>query len=140
MYEENAYCNKCGRPIQFLRMKSGKLMPVDGFSFQIVPGDKGGIYFKEDGSSVRGTVVSTPGPNSVKAWQSHFATCPEGENAHRQAEKAAEKHEAETRSARERLEKEIAEAEAKAARRAEKERKEAAQRAFEKQQLSFFAL
>ena len=140
MYEENAYCKKCGRPIQFLRMKSGKLMPVDGFSFQIVPSDKGGIYFRAGGSSVRGVEVSPHGPNSVKAWQSHFVTCPEGDNAHRQAEKAAEKHAAETRAARERLEKEIAEAEAKAARRAEKERKEAAQRAFEKQQLSFFAL
>ena len=138
MYGDPAYCKKCGRPIQFIRMKSGKLMPVDGFSFQIVPSDKGGIYFKEDGSSVRGVVVSTPGPNSVKAWQSHFVTCPEGDNAHRQAEKAAEKHEAETRSARERLEKEIAEAEAMAARRAEKERKEAAQREFRDAQTSLF--
>lgn len=136
MYDENAYCKKCGRPIQFFRMKSGKLMPVDGFPFDIVPSDQGGIYFKVDGSSVRGVAVSSPGPNSVKAWQSHFVTCPEGEHMRQRADRKRER----TQQAHERLEKEIAEAEAKAARKAEKERREAAQHAFEDQQLSIFAM
>lgn len=137
MYEETAYCRKCGRMIRFLRTKKGKLAPVDSFSLNVVPKAEGGIFFREDGSTVRGVVVSAEGPNSVRAWQSHFVTCPEGE-AFKNRQRQETWKDKQSKLAHERLEKEIAEAEAKAARRAERERKEAAQREIEDAQISLF--
>lgn len=47
-------CNKCSNPIEFVKMKSGKLMPVDPLKLKIVTTD--------------GTVVT--------GQESHFSTCP----------------------------------------------------------------
>jgi len=136
MYGEPAYCKKCGRPISFIQTKRGKMMPVDGFSLQVIPDKDGSLYINEDGEMIRGRVVGMAGPATVKVWQSHFATCPElNKGKPRKTETWREKQ---SRLAHERLEKEIAEAEAKAARREEKERKEEARRTFEELQLSFF--
>lgn len=137
MLGEAVRCRECGQYISFIRTKRGKLAPVDGFSYNIVPSERGGIYFLENGETVRGVKVSTPGPNSVRAWQHHAITC-----AAREAEKNAKAaegwNETQARLAREREEKKNAEAATAAARRAEKIRKEESARAFEDQQLSFF--
>ena len=138
MYGDPSYCNKCGRPISFIQTKRGKMMPVDGFSLQIIPDKEGPLYINESGEMIRGRVVGMEGPATVKVWQSHFATCPVlNKDRPRKTETWREKQ---SRLAHERLEKEIAEAEAKAARREEKQKKEATRRAFEEQQLSFFGM
>lgn len=136
MYDEQAYCRKCGRPIRFIRTKRGKLAPVDGFSFQIVPRGDGAVWFTEDGATVRGTAVGAAGPNTVRAWQSHFVTCPEGE-AFRNRKRAEGWNETQARIAREREEKKAAEDAEKAARREERQRKEAMRRENEEAQMGF---
>ncbi len=136
MYGEPAYCNKCGRPISFIRTKRGKQMPVDGFSLNLVPGNEGALYINADGEMVRGQVVSSQGPRTVKVWQSHFATCPE--LVKDRPKKTESWNETQSRLVRERVEKERAEAAAKAARRAEKERKEAEAREAADAQYSMF--
>ena len=136
MYGDPPVCRYCGTPIQFIRTKKGNLMPVDGFSFNVVERDKGDNFIKEDGSMVRGVVVDVKGPATVKAWRPHFGTCPV-RNKDRNR-KAQSRKEAQEKQIRERIEKERAEAEAKAARREEKKRKEAEAREAADAQYSFF--
>lgn len=136
MYGDPAYCKKCGQPITFIQTKRGKMMPVDGFSLQVIPDKEGPLYINADGEMIRGREVGMAGPATVKVWQSHFVTCPE--LAKERPKKGESWREKQSRLAHERLEKEIAEAEAKAARRAERERKEAAEREFADAQTSLF--
>lgn len=137
MLGEAARCRECGQYISFIRTKKGKLMPVDGFSLQIVPADKGERFINEAGEMIRGTPVNVAGPRTVRVWRPHFGSCAAREKEKNRA--AAEGwNQTQERLARERQEMKDAEAAAAAARRAEKERKEAAARAFEDQQLSFF--
>ena len=134
---ETTYCRKCGRMIRFIRTKRGKLMPVDSFSFNVVPREHGGLYFTEDGGTIRGATVSQPGPMTVKAWQSHFGTCPElQKEKNRQA--GENWNETQERLAKEAREKRDAEAAEAAARREEKERRERAIREFEDSQYNMF--
>jgi len=139
MYDETAYCRKCGRPIRFLRTKKGKLMPVDGFSFNIVPRENGTAYFNEAGERVVGMAVSGPGPNTVKAWMCHFVTCPEGE-FFKNRKREESWNEMQARKVREQIEKEAAEAAEKEARRRERMEREEKQREFEEAQYSFSEL
>ena len=111
-------------------------MPVDGFSLQVVPRADGAVYIDADGETVRGRVVSSAGPNTVKVWQNHFVTCPE--LVKERPKKTESWNETQSRLVRERVEKERAEAAAKAARRAEKERKEAEAREAADAQYSMF--
>ena len=137
MYEENAYCRKCGRPIRFLRTKKGKLMPVDGFSFNVVPKEGGTAYFNEAGERIVGAAVDKPGPNTVKAWMCHFVTCPEGE-AFKNRKREESWNEMQARKIRERIEKEKTEADEKAARQEAKKRREEHQREWDAAQTSLF--
>ena len=111
-------------------------MPVDSFSFNIVPRERGGLYFTEDGGTVRGVAVQTPGPETVQAWQSHFGTCPELQ--WEKDRKAGEDwNETQERIEREKKEKiEAAEAE-KEARKRERMEREEKQREFEEAQMGF---
>ena len=137
MYGDPPTCRKCGLPIQFITTKRGKKMPVDGFSVQVVKRDKGGLFITEDGEMIRGMVVDTAGPESVKAWVPHFGSCPESEERkNRQA--AKNWREEQDRAVQERIEKMNAEREEKLRRQAEKQRKEAEAREAADAQYSLF--
>lgn len=68
-------CRKCGARILFVRMKSGKSMPVNPHF----------VNFREDGGRDRivlangevtsGTIITDPGEASGFGYISHFATC-----------------------------------------------------------------
>lgn len=68
-------CRKCGAEIEFVRMKSGKHMPVD-------PGKKpvrlGGseIYITPDGETLRGHKPLAGEPTDDYLYTPHWATCP----------------------------------------------------------------
>ena len=122
MYGEPPKCRKCGKVIQFLTTRNGKKMPVDGFSVIVAPGTAGALFFLPDGSTVRGRETDTAGPKTVRAYRSHFATCPYADELRKPKDG---QREAERAKIRERIEKERAEEEARRIRRETKAREEA---------------
>lgn len=114
MYEPPK-CRKCGKVIAFLPMRSGKQMPVDGFSIWIQPWTRGSVFYTEKGEAIRGTKCEKGDKNAVKAYQSHFATCSAADEIRRTKTKSA-RHE----SVRRIVEREKAEAAARELRREEK--------------------
>lgn len=84
MYRENiCQCRSCGQRIRFIRMKSGKSMPVNErfVNYKLAPEGKDRVV------TPNGEVVSyIVGVNVMEAdgygYVSHFATCPSA-NQHR---------------------------------------------------------
>ena len=83
-------CRSCGAEIIWIKMASGKNMPVDAkpisYSENLHPSAKGKdilTLVTEHGSIVR--TVFDPGGDKV-GYTSHFATCPNA-NQHRKREK-----------------------------------------------------
>lgn len=78
MYGENiGVCKSCGRRIRFIRMKSGKSMPVNEsfVNYKLADGGKDRVVTPD------GDVVSCISGVSAKdadgyGYMSHFATCP----------------------------------------------------------------
>lgn len=72
-----ATCKSCGAEIRWIKMASGKVMPVNAepVAFSVIPpGVKGAqTYVLEDGRVSRGVI--DPGGDKV-GYISHFATCP----------------------------------------------------------------
>lgn len=81
MYDNNiGKCKSCGQRIMFVRMKSGKLMPVNELLINYKLDDKG----KDKIVTSKGDVVSCiSGVNADAAdgygYISHFATCTNGQ-------------------------------------------------------------
>ena len=138
MSGDSAVCRRCGRAIRFNRTQRGRLMPVDDTAFLVVPTDAGELFFREDGSVVRGSPVTVSGPRTISAWKSHFATCPEIK-ADRSRSKGEDWNAAQDRLKAEQAARAAAEAAAKAARREEAQRREAAEREFQDSQYSLFS-
>ena len=92
-YQEVTRCGKCGAPIRYIRMKrSGKWMPVDAKPVEVIPCiglDKGGYtYVTLDGEAIRARKkreesLFYDGVDSIAAYVSHFATCPEADKCRR---------------------------------------------------------
>lgn len=135
MYGEPPKCRRCGAVIRFLRTKNGKQMPVDGFSVHVAPSEDGGLFFLPDGSTIRGRETDTAGPKTVKAYRSHFATCPYGDELRKPKEG---QRDAERAKLRARIERERAEAAEREARRKERERREAERKSAQEAQVSLF--
>ena len=68
------HCSKCGARIMFLRMTSGKKMPVDTNFVNYTAGGKDRIVLT-NGKVVAGTVVNDPQKADGFGYISHFATC-----------------------------------------------------------------
>ena len=89
-YQEVTHCGKCGAPIRYIRMKrSGKWMPVNAKPVEVTPCigmDKGGhTYVTLEGEAIRarknrGENLFYDGVDSIAAYESHFATCPEADS------------------------------------------------------------
>lgn len=70
-------CRGCGAEISWIRMKSGKMIPVDPSPTFIVDGTGTDVVVTSDGIIANG--IPCPGePPAGKrlGWVSHFATCP----------------------------------------------------------------
>ncbi len=88
-YQEITHCGKCGAPIRYIRMKrSGKWMPVNAMPVEVIPCiglDKGGHTFVTlEGEAIRARKkreenLFYDGVDSIAAYESHFATCPEAD-------------------------------------------------------------
>lgn len=92
-YQEITHCGKCGAPIRYIRMKrSGKWMPVNAMPVEVIPCiglDKGGHTFVTlTGEAIRARKkreenLFYDGVDTIAAFESHFATCPEGDTFRR---------------------------------------------------------
>lgn len=67
-------CKKCGKRIMFVRMKSGKSMPVDPQFLNYRSGGKERIV-TPGGEVVAGTITDDPANCDGYGYISHFATC-----------------------------------------------------------------
>lgn len=84
-------CRSCGAPIGFVRLESGKHMPVDPelvktFAVPYIGTGPVRVLVTERGQVRRWTEVSltAPGAEAVSGFESHFGSCPHAK-AHRQA-------------------------------------------------------
>lgn len=77
-----SYCRSCGAEIRWIKMRSGKNMPVDAAKRTIKKDGGHEVLVTEDGELIRGTFASLEeGANGV-GYISHFSTCPNA-NQHR---------------------------------------------------------
>lgn len=73
-----AKCKGCGEEIKFIRMSSGRVIPVNPSPVYIVEGSGREIVVTQDGTIANG-ILSPDGrvpPGKRAGWVSHFATCP----------------------------------------------------------------
>ena len=92
-YQEITHCGKCGAAIRYIRMKrSGRWMPVNAMPVEVIPCiglDKGGYTFVTlEGETIRARKkreenLFYDGVDTIAAYESHFATCPEAEHFRR---------------------------------------------------------
>lgn len=68
-------CRECGRMIIFLDAPGG-VMPCNSFSLQVIPDKYGRMFYLGDGKIVRGRLPKEGEGGTVKAWESHYAACP----------------------------------------------------------------
>ena len=71
-----ARCKACGAEIKWIKMKSGKSMPVDSDAILFDPWSenaKPDTFITVDGEIVKG--IPTPPVNTV-GYKPHWATCP----------------------------------------------------------------
>ena len=75
-YQNNfSQCKRCGARIIFVKMKSGKTMPVNpNFVNYRKDGGKDRIVLA-NGEVMAGTIVTDPGDADGYGYTSHFATC-----------------------------------------------------------------
>lgn len=71
---QTGQCKKCGKRIMFIRMESGKMMPVDMNILNYKTGGKEKIVLPS-GKVVSGTITSDPASCDGFGYMSHFATC-----------------------------------------------------------------
>ena len=77
-----SYCRSCGAPIVWIRMKSGKMMPVDAAEkhYWNDPQGKDSVVL-ESGEVIRCSLKGE-GEAAGRGFVSHFSTCPNA-NKHR---------------------------------------------------------
>lgn len=71
-----AYCNDCGRMIQFVLTKKNRWMPINCESIAMRPDKDGKLYYKGDRRPVFGRKCDPDDPEAIKAFEPHFYTCP----------------------------------------------------------------
>ena len=76
-------CRSCGAEIKWVRMKSGKAMPVDPCCRSIITAENGeAVIVTDDGEVVKGCFASFSQGANKTGYVSHFSTCPYA-NEHR---------------------------------------------------------
>ena len=77
MRENIGICRSCGKRIRFIKMQSGKSMPVDDclVTYKVEAGGKDKIV-TQSGTVVSGIIGVGLGMADGVGYISHFATCP----------------------------------------------------------------
>jgi len=69
-------CDACGKYIEFVRMKSGRCMPVDGYTVRFVADPDGQeTFITPFGETYRGYRVAHDNPVGEVGFIPHWATC-----------------------------------------------------------------
>ena len=67
-------CRACGAALRFIKMTTGKTMPVDAAAVRYIPDPTGkDVLVMENGSTARGRITGDEG--GAIGYISHFATC-----------------------------------------------------------------
>ena len=82
-------CRSCGAEIKWIKMLSGKNMPVDAQKRYIKKDGGHEVLVTEGGELIRGTFASLEDGANGEGYISHFSTCP---NANKHRRMANEKH------------------------------------------------
>lgn len=78
-------CRSCGAKILWIRMVSGKWHPVNAdpeYALEL-PGIGRRFFVTEDGKIIRGECCTEHADGAVRAYTSHFATCPNADKHRR---------------------------------------------------------
>lgn len=75
-------CRSCNAEILWIKMASGKNMPVDPFKHTIIKGAGNETLVTEDGHIIHGRFASYEEGANASGYISHFSTCPNA-NQHR---------------------------------------------------------
>ena len=75
-------CRSCGAEIKWIKMLSGKNMPVDPVKRYIAKDGGSEVLVTEGGELIRGTFASLGEGANGEGYVSHFSTCPNA-NQHR---------------------------------------------------------
>jgi len=74
-------CRYCNADIIFIKTKAGKTMPLDAESIYFKDDPKGCSFVLLDGTVIKGTTVKEGTPDAKIGFISHFATCPNANQA-----------------------------------------------------------
>lgn len=77
-----SYCKSCGAEIKWIKMLSGKNMPVDAQKRYIIKDGGNEVLVTESGELIKGTFASLENGANGEGYISHFSTCPNA-NRHR---------------------------------------------------------
>ena len=77
-----SYCKSCGAEIKWIKMLSGKNMPVNAQKRYIIKDGGNEVLVKESGELIKGTFASLENGANGEGYISHFSTCPNA-NRHR---------------------------------------------------------
>lgn len=77
-------CKSCGAQISWVKMKSGKWMPVETVTVPVLPGEGKDTFITPAGEIITGKQYRKfeKNPNTVAGCVPHWATCP-GAAGHR---------------------------------------------------------
>ena len=77
-----SYCKSCGAEIKWIKMLSGKNMPVNAQKRYIIKDGGNEVLVTESGELIKGTFASLENGANGEGYISHFSTCPNA-NRHR---------------------------------------------------------
>ena len=81
-------CKACGAEIRFVKMQSGKTMPVNIRGTYYEDPNGSAVIVTEDGRVSKGRDAVIFAPGKIKGWISHFATCPAADAMRKRGGKA----------------------------------------------------
>lgn len=69
-------CKSCNAEINWIKMASGKSMPVDPYLRTIIKGEGSETLVTKDGHIIHGRFASLEEGANASGYISHFSTCP----------------------------------------------------------------
>lgn len=69
-------CRSCNAEIKWIKMASGKNMPVDPYLHSMIKGEGTDVIVTEDGHVIHGRFASYEEGANISGYISHFSTCP----------------------------------------------------------------
>ena len=129
-------CRECGKPLVFIRTKSGKNMPCEAEPVFYWPDDNGPLmFYQRNGTYERGTLEGHPAVPQGSGYVPHWGRCRRDEAKHQKGERRRSPLE---QLIHERVQRERAEAEARRERAQARAAEEAALREAEERQTRLF--